>query len=163
MRQIGLALGVCSLIALGGVGVAGADGGGSKDSVTGSLKRTSLDGTRPQHHIISAHVGRNGAHGTYSATYGKGADRTEIGGRVTCLRVKDNKAMVGIKITKSNDNEARVGMYHLIRIADHGNPNDGGNDDALSPGALSDDPLACPAPVNEFSPYVSGNLVVRDR
>jgi hypothetical protein len=162
MKRIGLALGACSVIALGGAGMAGAAGGGSGDSVTGALKRGALDSSQEQHHIVSAHDGPNGATGTYRATYGKGKSRIEYAGRVTCVNVVGNKAKVGIVITESNDNEARVGRYELIRFADYGTPNDGGAADAVSPAPPVDAPVSCDGPVDEFSPTFSGNLTVKD-
>jgi hypothetical protein len=163
MKRIALALGAGGILAVSGVGMAAAADGGPSDSVSGAIKRTGVRDDLERHFVVSAHDGPNGATGTYHATYGKGKSRTEYSGRVTCVRVEGNKAIVGIVVTSSTRPDAVVGSGEIIRVIDNGNPNDGAPVDVVSPGVYSaTPPQECPKPTGDVTPTYSGNMLVKD-
>ncbi|HEX8743004.1 MAG TPA: hypothetical protein VF712_07710 [Thermoleophilaceae bacterium] len=162
MKRIGLAIGAAGVLAVSGAGMATA-AGGTGDSVSGAIKRSGLSDGLERHFIVSAHDGPNGATGTYQATYGKGKSRQEYHGRVTCVRVEGNRAIVGIVVTSSTRPDAVVGSGEIIRVIDNGNPNDGAPVDVVSPGNFSaTPPTTCPEPTGDVTPTYSGNMLVRD-
>lgn len=167
MKRFGLVLVVACLMALVVSGTAAATGGGghhSRDFVIGSIKRLGVNDSLERHFTVAAFETRWGAEGIYHATYGKGADRTSYSGRVTCVNVVGQNAMVGIQVTRSNGvADAVVGTGELIRISNYGGPNVPGQRDSISPGAFSPTaPTVCPAPIQVATPTFAGNIIIHD-
>jgi hypothetical protein len=167
MRRIGLAIGAAGMLAVSGLGTGVASGGSPYDSVSGAIKRTAINHPEEWHFVVSAQDGPNGATGHYTAQYAKGKQKHGYSGKVTCVRVEGNLASVGIVITKvdgpGNPAGVQVGAGEIIRIADNGNPSDGGAADSISGGAFTaTPPTTCPDPVNPTTPYVGGNVLVKD-
>jgi hypothetical protein len=167
MKRFGLAVAVCGLLAssIAGTAVAGAANGdgGPYDFVSGAIKRIGLNNSVERHFILSAHDGPQGAHGSYTATYGKGRSSVGYKGDVTCVQVVGNVARVGIRITESSDSEAAVGLYEILRVTDYGTPGDDGQQDSLSPGAFTTTPADCSGPYYpDPTPTYSGNFSMHD-
>jgi hypothetical protein len=115
--------------------------------------KSEFDGSSPQ--------GTAFAHVTVVAT----GDREEVYGRVTCLRVVGNRAVVGVEVTKtSNPLFLPVGFGVVAQYDDNGEP---GSDPATPDRAFAapvgpTPPVVCPSPVFPTSPITQGNFVVHD-
>lgn len=166
MKRFGLAVAVCGLLAssIAGTAVAGAanGNGGPYDFVSGAIKRLGLNDSVERHFILTAHDGPQGAHGSYTATYGKGKSSTGYKGDVTCVNVEGNLARVGIRITESTVADAPVGKYEILRVTEYGQPSDDGQRDSLSPGVVTATPANCSGPYGDPTPTYSGNFSMHD-
>jgi hypothetical protein len=170
MKRFGLAVGVGCLLAACVPAVAGANGdyANNRDWVLGAINRTSLDGTVNQYHAIGAWETRSGgAEGLYSAWYRDSAgNKTGYSGRVTCINVVGQSAIVGITVLPGETRDDLVaGAGQLIRVTNYGGPQGDGNGqlDSISPGAISaSGPTVCPAPVKVATPTLRGNVLIHD-
>ena len=114
--------------------------------------KSEFDGSSPQ--------GTAFAHVTVVATGG----REEVYGRVTCLRVVGNQAVVGVEVTKtSNPLFLPVGFGVVAQYDDNGEPgSDPATPDRAFAGAVPTPPVVCPPPVSPTTPITQGNFVVHD-
>jgi hypothetical protein len=165
MKRFGLAVSAACVLALAVTGTASANGYQSdRDWVLGAIKRTSLDGTVDQTHVVGAWETKTGADGAYSATYRYPNGTTaSYSGRVTCVNVVGMNAYVGIKVTSSrNRPDAVVGSGEIIRVSKWGNSMTG-QKDAISPGVFSPTaPTVCPEPYGDTSPTYWGGVILHD-
>ena len=84
----------------------------------------------------------------------------EVYGRVTCLRVVGNQAVVGAEVTKtSNPAFLPVGFGAVAQYVDNGEP---GSADRGTAFATPTPPVVCPAPGFPTDPVTQGNFVVHD-
>jgi hypothetical protein len=83
----------------------------------------------------------------------------DIKGRVTCLNVVGNQAIVGFEITKAKAGPVPVGAGGMFSILDDGEPGTGG--DAFEGGPLPQPPTICPLfPATRT--LTQGNFIVHD-
>jgi hypothetical protein len=110
--------------------------------------KSEFDGSNPEGTVF--------AHVTVVPT---GADE-EVYGRVTCLRVVGNQAVVGAEVTKtSNPAFLPVGFGAVAQYVDNGEP---GSADRGTAFATPTPPVVCPAPVFPTDPFTQGNFIVHD-
>jgi hypothetical protein len=82
----------------------------------------------------------------------------DIKGRVTCLNVVGNQAIVGFEITKSKAGPIPEGAGGIFSILDNGEP---GTSDAFEGGPLPQPPTICPLfPATRT--LTQGNFIVHD-
>jgi hypothetical protein len=167
MKRFGLALSAACVLALAVTGTASADGTNylkNRDWVVGSIKRLSLDLTRDQHFTIAAWETRTGADGFYYAWY-READGTTYSytGRVTCINVVGQNAMVGIVLVKTTFPGTVAGQGGTVAITNYGGPNTVGQRDSISPGDFTATaPTVCPPVRTAVTPTYAGNVIVHD-
>ena len=90
--------------------------------------------------------------------------QADLHGRVTCLTVGGNQAVVGAEVTSSS-NPAFVpeGAGLFAQVVDNGEPGtDPAAPDRAFGGAAPTPPAVCPPPVFPTSPITQGNYVVHD-
>jgi len=108
---------------------------------------------------VSAHERGDGSvHGQlHQKNYSTDVART---GEVLCLRVTDNRAVIGIRVTRSNDPDRPEGSGEYWFFSDNGRPSDDKDAATMAPAAT---PEVCPAPVEPFQrPTFSGNYTIHD-
>jgi hypothetical protein len=82
----------------------------------------------------------------------------DIKGRVTCLNIVGNQAIVGFEITKAKAGPVPVGAGGIFSILDSGEP---GTADAFEGGPLPEPPTDCdPFPATRI--ITQGNFIVHD-
>jgi hypothetical protein len=82
----------------------------------------------------------------------------DIQGRVTCLNVFGNQAIVGFEVTKSKAGPVPEGGGGIFSILDNGEP---GTADAFEGGPLAQPPTFCP-PFPATRTITQGNFIVHD-
>ena len=83
-------------------------------------------------------------------------------GRVTCLNVTGNVAVIGGEITASRTPDAVVGQGILIEVTDNGEGNDDPPDTFNGAFTLIPPQICPPAPLFPGAPATQGNFVVHD-
>ena len=110
--------------------------------------KSEFDGSSPEGTVF--------AHVTVVAT----GLQPEVYGRVTCLRVVGNQAVVGAEVTKTSDPAfLPVGFGAVAQYVDNGEP---GSADRGSAFATPTPPVVCPAPAFPTNPVTQGNFIVHD-
>jgi Domain of unknown function DUF11 len=94
----------------------------------------------------------------YAAISASPARGSDLRGRVVCLSVEGNKAMVGGVVESSNSTTFPVGSAVRIALTDNGDPGSGRD---TSTAFLGGEPTCALEPVPEL-PLIDGNFVVRD-
>jgi hypothetical protein len=82
----------------------------------------------------------------------------DVGGRVTCLQVIDNRATVGGEIERSNDPRFPEGSGILLFVRD----DDEGAGDGVANQLLSSPPQTCQFFAEPFLQDIQGNFIVHD-
>jgi hypothetical protein len=127
-------------------------GGGPFCALFHTNAKSEFDGSNPEGTVF--------AHITEVAT----GFQAEVYGRVTCLNVVGNQAVVGSEITKTSDpGFLPVGIGALAQYTDNGEP--GSNSTTPDRGfatPVPTPPVICPPPGFPTSPVTQGNFVVHD-
>ena len=157
---------VAAVVAAPALAAEPAGNGGPFDSVTGSMQRFNLApfSTEQVDGIVSAHQSpQGGAHGMFTLrNEGNGLDYT---GDVTCINAIGNRAVIGIRFTKSNSARFPVGGGQFVFFVDNGPPSAvNPQRDAFSPGPpLAKAPTECTLLLPDFTrPFISANFVIHD-